>query len=230
MTVDYGPSSPAYRIDGYEAAAERIEDDFVSVTLSDGEFLPLAEHHTADGRDSYLLLYDGSAIWGIPGAPSYVSLHITRDVEQRTFRFRQDTHPLIPLAQNWLIRKGCPPDAIEVSRQDGPRAADALTTQLEDRLQTNPGNRYEVIDHYTDNTGSFDAGIETWTLTRDSHPDSVSAPYRLFIEEVTKNMGSYTVREGTFTSAEAADSWISDRDTPLPPAAAPTGAVRKSVV
>ncbi|MGP3948483.1 hypothetical protein [Streptomyces sp. 7N604] len=151
MAGEYEPSSPDYRITGYEAATERIEDDFLSVTLSDDMLLPLAEHHTDDGRDSYLLLLDRSAIWGIPGAAEYISLHITRDVEQRTFHFDHENHSVVPLAQNWLIRQGCPPESIALSNPDGPRPADALTARLEDLLRANPDNRYEIIDHYTEN-------------------------------------------------------------------------------
>ncbi|MEC4018282.1 hypothetical protein [Streptomyces sp. H27-D2] len=227
MANNYEPSSPDYRLYGFRAADERVEDDFGSVAISDDTFVTLAEHHTGDGRDSYMLLYDGSAIWGIPGAPSYVSLHITRDLEQRTFCFDQGTHPVVPLAQNCLIRRGCPPDAIELSNDEGPRAADALTAQIEARLKTNPDNRYEVLHHYTDDPGIFDFGIETRTLTYDSHPGSASAPYRLFLEEVAKDMASYTVREGVFTSAEAADHWIFQRETPLPLAPPPVSTVNQ---
>ncbi|WP_411133020.1 hypothetical protein [Streptomyces sp. C10] len=224
MASTYAPV-PDYRIDGFEAATERIEEGFFSLTLSDDMFVPLAEHHSADGRDTYLLLYDRAAIWDIPGMAEYVSLHITRDNDQRTFDFAYESHPVIPLAQNWLIRQGCPAESAELSKNHGPRPADALTARLEDLLRANPGDRYKVIDHYTDNPSSFDFGTEVRTLVRDSHPDSASAPYRLFLEETTKDFRSYTVREGAFVTAEAADSWAMERSTPLPVAPAPQGTV-----
>ncbi|MFE0256895.1 hypothetical protein [Streptomyces sp. NPDC059010] len=225
MANAYEPPAPDYRLDGFQAATERIEDDFFSVTLSDDMFVPFSEHHSADGRDSYLLLYDRSAIWDIPGAAEYVTLHITRDVEQRTFDFTSERHPVLPLAQNWLIRQGCPQEAAEASDGRGPRPADALTARLEDLLRTNPGNRYEVLDHYTNNPSSFDAGAEVHTLVHDSHPDSADAPYRLFLEETTKDMRTYTVREGAFASAEEADIWMAERDSPLPRAPSPPNTV-----
>lgn len=225
MARAYEPSAPDYRLDGFQAATEQVEDDFCSVTLSDDLFAPLSEHHSADGRDSYLLLYDRAAIWDIPGTAEYVTLHITRDVERGTFDFVSERHPVVPLAQNWLIRRGCPKEAAEVSHGDGPRPADALTARLEDRLRTNPGDRYEVLDHYTDNPCSSDVGVEVRTLVYDSHPDSAPAPYRLFLEETTKDMHTYTVREGVFASAEEADTWGVERDSPLPLAPTPQDAV-----
>lgn len=215
MADTYAPV-PDYRIDGFEAATERIEKGFFSLTLSDDMFVPLAEHHSPDGRDTYLLLYDRAAIWDIPGMAEYISLHITRDVDQRTFDFDYQNHPVIPLAQNWLIRQGCPAESAELSKNHGPRLTDALTARLEDLLRANPGDRYKVIDHYTDNLCSFDFGTEVRTLVHDSHPDSASAPYRLFLEETTKDFRSYTVREGAFVTTEAADSWAMERSTPLP--------------
>ncbi|MEU6356000.1 hypothetical protein ABZ896_42930 [Streptomyces sp. NPDC047072] len=224
MADAYEPSTPDYRLDGFQAATAQIEDDFSSVTFSDDQFVPLSEHHSADGRESHLLMYDRSAIWDVPGTAAYVTLHIARDVEQGTFDFASERHPVVPLAQNWLIRRGCPSELAEVSNQHGPRPADGLTARLEDLLRTNPGDRYEVLDHYTDNPCSFDFGVEVRTLVYDSHQDSAPAPYRLFLEETTKDLRSYTVREGAFTSAEEADTWVMERESPLPLAPAPQGA------
>lgn len=221
MAYAYKPPVPGYRIDGFEAASERIEEDFSSVTLTDDLFVTLADHHSADARNSFLLLYDRAAIWDIPGTAECLSLHITRDVEQRTFTFASERHPVVPLAQNWLIGRGCPKEAAEVSDRHGPRPADALTTRLEDLLRTNAGNRYEVLDHYTDNPCSFDSGVEVRTFVYDNHPASADTPYRLFLEETPKDLRSYTVREGAFANAEEADRWTVERDTPLPLAPAP---------
>ncbi|MEU9342030.1 hypothetical protein AB0D74_12535 [Streptomyces sp. NPDC048278] len=223
MADTYEPPVPEYRIDGFEAASGRIEEDFSSVTLTDDLFVTLTDHHSTDGHDSYLLLYDRAAIWDIPGTAEYLSLHITRDVEQRTFAFASERHPVVPLAQNWLIGRGCPTEAAEVSDRHGPRPADALTRRLEDLLRTNPGNRYEVLDHYTDNACSFDSGVEVRTLLYDAHPDSADTPYRLFLEETAKDLRSYTVREGAFANADEADRWAVERDSPLPLAPAPPG-------
>lgn len=225
MTAEYEPQAPDYRIDGFEAATERIEEDFFSVTLSDDMFVPLAEHHSDDGRDSYLLFHDRAAIWDVPGTAEYVAFHLTRDVKQRTFDFEYERAPTVPLAQNWLIRRGCPPEATAPSRNHGPRPADALTSRLEDLLRTNPDGRYEVIDHHTETPDSFDFGAEVRTLVHDSHPDSAHAPYRLFLEETAKDFRSYTVREGAFANAEAADDWAMDRSTPLPLVPAPEATV-----
>ncbi|WP_353946492.1 hypothetical protein ABII15_36070 [Streptomyces sp. HUAS MG91] len=210
-----------YRLAGFQAATETIEDDFIRVTLSDDMFVPMADHHSADGRDSYFLFYDRAAIWDVPGQAEFVTLHIARDTEQRTFAFEVERAPVVPLAQNWLIRQGCPPEATLATRNHGPRPADALTSRLEDQLRTNPDGRYEVLDDFTDNPCTFDFGVETRTLVYDHHPDSASAPYRLFLEETDKYFQTYTVREGTFATAEAADDWAMTRATPLPLAPTP---------
>ncbi|MFE1174236.1 hypothetical protein [Streptomyces sp. NPDC058773] len=223
--TDFHAPVPDYRLDGFTPATEQTEDAFLSVTLSDDMLVPLAEHHSADGRETYLLLYDRAAIWDIPGTAEYVTLHITRDAAQRTFDFTHERHPVIPLAQNWLIRQGCPAESAEPSKNHGPRPADVLTARLEGMLRANPDDRYTVLDHSTDNPCSFDFGIEVSTLVHDSHPASAHAPYRVFLEETTKDFRSYTVREGAFPSVEAADTWVRERSTPLPLAPAPDGAV-----
>ncbi|MCM1967978.1 hypothetical protein [Streptomyces sp. G1] len=214
-------SLPDYRITGYVPGSDLIEDYFEMVTASDNLLTTVAEHHSVDGRDSYLLLYDAAAIYDYPGAPAYVAMRITRDPERQVFDFTHSTHPLVPLAQSRLIEEGCPPDLIEVTNPHGPRPADALTSRLEGLLKANSKDRYRVLDHFTDNPGSFDFGTETWTLLHDRHPDSADAPYRLFLEEVTKDFRTYTVREGAFTSAEEADAWVAERNTPLPKAPEP---------
>ncbi|MGW1281745.1 hypothetical protein ACWD4V_32935 [Streptomyces tsukubensis] len=207
-------TEPDYRLDGFTAATAEFERDFLLTTLSDDSFVPLAAHHTADGRESYLLFFDQSATWGIPGSPPYVALHLTRDADLGTFRFSQETHPLVPLGQRWLIAQGCPPDGTELTNTHGLKPADPLTTLLEDRLRTGPEDRYEVLDHYTDDE-------ETWALLRDTDPASAELPYRVFLEEVSFQGNTYTVREGAFATADAADDWLYDRNTPLPLAPAP---------
>lgn len=211
-----------YRLADFQARAKSVEDDFIQATLSDDMFVPMADHHSADGRNSYLLFYDRAAIWDVPGQAEFVALHITRDPEQSTFDFAIQRAPVVPLAQSWLIQRGCPTEATLPTRNHGPQPADPLTTRLEDLLRTNPENRYEVLAHFTDNPGTFDFGTEVHTLVYDHHPHSASAPYRLFLEETDKNFQTYTVREGAFPSAEAADEWGMTRDTPLPLAPAPS--------
>ncbi|MEV1026651.1 hypothetical protein [Streptomyces sp. NPDC050264] len=210
-----------YRLAGFQAATERVEDDFIHVTISDDMFVPMAAHHSADGRDSYLLFYDRAAIWGVPGQAEFVALRITRDIDQRTYTFDIERAAVVPLAQNWLIRQGCPPEATLATRNHGPRPADALTSRLEDLLRTNAENRYEVLDDFTDNPCTSDFGVETRLVVYDHHPDSASAPYRLFLEETDKNLQTYTVREVAFATAEEADDWAMNRSAPLPLAPAP---------
>lgn len=214
--------SPDYRLDGYEAASARVEDDFLSVTICDDMYLTLAAHHPPDERNSYLLFCDRVATWDVPGTAEYVGLRLERDVEARTFTFEVARRPTVPLGQNWLITQGCPPESIELDAALGPRPADALTSRLEDRLRANPEGRYTLLDDYTHNLTSFDEGAEVTTLLHDAHPDAAEKPYRLFLEETVPSFETYTVREGAFHSVEAANAWLDARDSPLPPAPGPS--------
>lgn len=49
------------------------EDSFELVTAAEGDLVIVAEHHSDDGKDSYLVLYDPTAIYGHPGAPAYIA-------------------------------------------------------------------------------------------------------------------------------------------------------------
>jgi hypothetical protein len=53
MANTYVSPEPDYRIDGFDAATERIEKDFLSVTLSDDMSAPIDERHSADGRHNF---------------------------------------------------------------------------------------------------------------------------------------------------------------------------------
>ncbi|WP_269858015.1 hypothetical protein [Streptomyces sp. RPT161] len=208
-------TTPDYRLEGFEPTDDDVAEDFSFVTLYDDSLVAVAEHHSSDGRDTYLVLYDNSAQWGAPGTPAYIAMHVKREVGQRSFRFDSTPVALVPLAQRWLIERGCPAEAIEVSHANSPKPKDELTQQLEERLKSS-GNRYEVLDHNTYNPGRFDFGTETWVLVHDSHLDSAEQPYRVFLEEVSADLSGYTVREGAFADEDAAEEWLWNRDTPLP--------------
>ncbi|MFG3255278.1 hypothetical protein [Streptomyces sp. NPDC048172] len=210
---------PDYRIDGFEPASNSVAQDFAAVTLSDDMYVELAAHHTKG--NTFLLLHDRAATWDIPGTAEYVGMRIQRDLFEGTFTFEHIRQPTVPITQNWLISRGCPPEATDLGAAPGPRPADGLTSRLEDVLRANPDGRYTLLDHYTHNPGRFNEGIEVSALVHDGHPDSAERPYRLFLEEVTPSLDTYTVREGAFASAEAADAWLENRDTPLPLAPAP---------
>ncbi|ANW19616.1 hypothetical protein [Streptomyces clavuligerus] len=216
-------ASPDYRLDGFTAATEEIEDYFHRATLDDSSFVLLAAHHSGD---SYLLFHDPTYIYDVPGTASYVAMHLTRDTEQRTYRFAEQKHPLSPLAQRWLVQRGCPPTKVELSDAGGPRAADAL----EELLRANTDDRYEVLDHHTGEVGDFSAGMETWVMVRDAHPDSAQFPYRIFLEEVAPSLTTYTVREAAFPTAEAADNWVWDRDRGWPAAPEPAAVRAEAAV
>lgn len=212
-------TGPDYRIDGFEPASVGVEDDFLNATLSDDMYEELAAYHTKG--NTFLLLYDGTAVWDVRGAAEYVGMRVQHDLLQDTFTFEATRLPTVPVAQNWLASRGCPPEAVELGAAHGPRPADTLTSRLEDVLRANPGGRYTLLDHHTHNPGRINEGITVSALARDGHPDAAERPYRLFLEETAPSFATYTMREGASTSAEATDARLRDRDTPLPLAPAP---------
>ncbi|MEU1626989.1 hypothetical protein ABZ746_17050 [Streptomyces sp. NPDC020096] len=85
--------------------------------------------------------------------------------------------------------------------------ADDTTTALEAKLRASPG-RYEVVDHYTDDTAS---SPETTVLLHDAHPDAAETPYRILTETVDPSGLHYTLRERCFPTAKAAEEWLENR-------------------
>ncbi|MFD4476459.1 hypothetical protein ACFWPU_10145 [Streptomyces sp. NPDC058471] len=214
------PSSPDFHLDGYDAVNDRVAEQFWQhIGIEASELTVLAEHTTDDQQHSYYVLHNGAVTWGIPGEPQLVALHLQRDVQARTFRFQHDQLPLVPMAQSWLIARGCPKDAIGL-RPDrvGTDAEDEATTALEDRL-TADGDHFAVVTSYTS----------------DDHPDGVQitvllaaidekAPlrFRVLLHEVDTERWTHRLREGGFSTYEQATAWWqahwSGDDVPLPTA------------
>ncbi|MFG2816191.1 glycosyl hydrolase [Streptomyces sp. NPDC048410] len=170
----------------------------------------LAQHHTAaNGSRTFVLAYDESMTWGVPGADQLVTIAVARDPSRSTFTAETKHHATVAFAQNWLIERGCPPEHIKLAAGFGLKPDDDLTVQVEQQIRAS-GTRYRVLDTWTSDTGPY----ETWTLTRDSN--AVQAPVRVFHEEWDWDAGTYTMREGAFADRGAAQSWLDDRDGALP--------------
>ncbi|MFI1953160.1 glycosyl hydrolase [Streptomyces xinghaiensis] len=200
-----------FRLDGLTPADEFSAEAEGDIELWDDLFSALAEHHTVDGKQSFFVIHDGSATWGIPGAPQVIALHITRDLTACAFRIEQADHPTVPFAQLWLADRGCPPDAIQLPQDQHIEPADALTIRIENQIR-HSGTRYETKDHYTHDSVPY----ETWVMVRDSDPSAADLPVRIFLEETDLDTFTYTLREGAFRDGTSANQWLFDRDTPLP--------------
>ncbi|MGW2404074.1 glycosyl hydrolase [Streptomyces sp. NPDC001739] len=203
-----------YRLAGYDAHDERTERDFAFFCTDSDVLHPLTAHHTPDGRQSFFVLADSAATYApCPGTAALIALHVTRDAEAATFRIDSDRLPTVSFAQRWLIARGCPVEAIRMP-DDHPftRPADALTAELEERLLTSAGPRYEVLDHYTDDHGVLTAT----TLVRDHDPSSRHQPFRIFHEDTNLESHTHTLREGAWADIDAAAQWLIDREGPLP--------------
>lgn len=188
-----------------DADSEYAEEHFWS-----GDLTVLTEHHTTPhGSDSYVIAHDRSVTWGVPGEPQVVAIKVARNLSLNTFTMETAYHATIPFAQNWLIKRGCPPEQIAEVGAEFSTPADDLTVRIEAQIRES-GARYEVIESQT---SDYDP-CEAWTLTRDS--DAVQAPIRLFLEEGSSYIPTYTLREGAFPDEETALRWLDDRSTPLP--------------
>ncbi|MFF4285647.1 hypothetical protein ACFY0R_10005 [Streptomyces sp. NPDC001633] len=203
-----------YRLAGYDAYDERNEDDFAFFCTNSDVLHPLVTHHSPDGGQSYFVLADSAATFApCPGAAALVALHVIRDAESQTYRVASERLPLLSFAQRWLIARGCPVEAIRMPA-DHPftKPADAATVELEERLLTSPSQRYEVLDHYTDDHMVLTAT----TLVHDHDLGSRHLPFRIFHEDTDLTAHTHTLREGAWADVGSASQWLAERDGPLP--------------
>jgi hypothetical protein len=200
---------PDFRLDGLRPAD--TASDLAAGGVWTGDLSVLVEHHTADDPPtSFLIAHDGSATWGVPGAPQLLAIKITRDLERRTFTFETASHATLPFAQRWLVERGCAPEPIAQVGNDFMQPADDATLRAEQQIRAS-GDRYHVLDTWT---SDGDDSCETWTMVHDAQ--AVRAPVRVFLEEADLDAFTYTLREGAFPSEAAAWHWLENRDGPLP--------------
>ncbi|WP_236726421.1 hypothetical protein [Streptomyces sp. NBRC 110465] len=204
-----------FHVDDLDADAEKCRDFFRHVSVSQDSFVPLAEHHTPDGA-SYYVLFDRSATYGHPGEPQYLAVHLRRDQQRSTFDFEHAPLPLVPMAQSWLIHRGCPSEAIPLTHEIGPRPADETTQALERRLVSD-GHRFAMGYSYTDDDPD---DMVTLVVLR-ALDERAPSPFRVLVEEVAADGDTYTLREGGFNRLEDAWQWCNERHSgtaaPLPP-------------
>ncbi|WP_435124634.1 hypothetical protein [Actinacidiphila sp. bgisy144] len=178
-------------------------------------FVPLAEHHTADGH-SYYVLFDESATYDHPGTSEIVALHLRRDRDRQTFDFEQAPLPLPAMAQSWLIHRGCPPDAIGLDPELGPQPTDDATRTLEQRL-VGDGDHFAMGYCYT----SDDPDDMVVVVALRSMDERAPSPFRVLVREIDAQSWTHTLREGGFDTVHEALQWCRDRLTgkagPLPP-------------
>ncbi|MFD8063978.1 hypothetical protein ACFXA0_32655 [Streptomyces cyaneofuscatus] len=205
-----------FHVDDLDADAEKNRDFFRHVSVGQDMFVPVTEHHSTDGVHSYYVLFDRSATYGHPGEPQYLAVHLRRDQQRSTFDFEYAPLPLVPMAQSWLVHRGCPSEASFPTHEFGPRPADETTRVLERRLVSDG-------DHFA----------MGYSYTRDDPDDMVTlvvlralgkrapSPFRVLVEEVAADGDTYTLREGGFNRLEDAWQWCNERHSgtaaPLPP-------------
>ncbi|MFJ6811402.1 hypothetical protein ACIQRK_36300 [Streptomyces anulatus] len=205
-----------FHVDDLDADVEKYRDFFLHVSVNQDSLVPLAEHHTPDGADSYYVLFDRSATYGHPGDPHYLAVHLRRDRQRSTFDFEHAPLPLVPMAQSWLIHRGCPSEGIAPTHEYGPRPADDATRALERRLMGD-GNRFAMGHSYTRD----DPDDMVTVVVLRALDEQAPSPFRVLVEEVAADGDTYTLREGGFNRVEDAwqwcNEWHSGTAVPLPP-------------
>ncbi|MGW3183252.1 glycosyl hydrolase [Kitasatospora sp. NPDC001119] len=191
----------------------------------------LTAQHRADPstrlRTSYVIAFDRSAIYGVPGEPDIVAVHLQRDDTAGTIRAAMTTEALVPLAERWLISRGADPEQLAQTAMPI-RPADPLTRQTEEFLRSS-GDRFTVRSSYTDEGEPY----EIWVIAQDTAPSPVEAPVRVWHNRRQVGDDTYTLREGGFADLDAAYAWTRDTSAPLPPVTSPSAraaAARQSTV
>ncbi|RSS75531.1 hypothetical protein [Streptomyces sp. WAC06614] len=175
---------PDYEVDGFEPADDEHEQHHDHLDVS--SFKVLGEHRT--DTDSYFVLLDEGATWGIPGSPQLRAVHISRDLSARTFEVDSKELPLYVMAQSYLTARGCPSDGL--SPQEGVHdPADDLTRALEARVRSD-GDHFALLASYT---ADMREPVETVVMLRSLDPQAVPE-FRI-------------LREGGFETYEAAVNW-----------------------
>lgn len=193
---------PDFRLDGYQAVNDRVDEQFWQhIGIDEDQLTVLAVHHTNDGRHSFYLLHNGAVTWGIPGEPQLVALHLQRDIDARTFRFDHAVFALPAMAQSWLIARGCPEEEILLADGMGSEPADAATRALEKRLRGD-GDHFALLTSYTHDTQP----MEITVLLR-AIDEKAPLPFRVLLEQVDSDAWTHTLREGAFATFEAANKW-----------------------
>ncbi|MFI7102720.1 hypothetical protein ACIBK8_25565 [Streptomyces sp. NPDC050161] len=189
------PSAPDFRLKGYTAADAHTLDNWLRIDRR--KFVVMADHHTECA--SYFVLFDRTAIYGVPGEPQFAALHIIRDPAFRTFQYDLQRPPLPALAQSWLIARRCPRDAIRLRPGLGTEPADDATRDLEDHL-VRVGHRYRLVHSYTSEDASSIA------VMLEDPDDTAPAPFRVLVREGAGD--HHTMRQGAFTDHGDAIRWV----------------------
>ncbi|WP_405361908.1 glycosyl hydrolase [Kitasatospora sp. NBC_00085] len=202
-TTDY---SVDFRLDDLEPADDRSSEVYDLTWI--GDYTPISRHDV--GERSFIVAFDASATWGIPNAANIAAFDVVRDASQGTFSMRHSEHATLAFAQNWLVNRGCPSEALAPAL-DLPAPADPLSVRVEDRVRRS-GTRLEVVGYQVIDGDD----VEGWSIAVDRQDKEL--PVRLFIETVQPDRYSYTLREGAFADHAAVANWLEQRSTPLPEA------------
>ncbi|MEV7122893.1 hypothetical protein [Kitasatospora griseola] len=176
----------------------------------------MSEQHRADGdlSSSYYVLYNCAHMHNdVPGLPAMVAVRVERDRAAGTFEVESAWHPLVALAEGWLVQRGADPAAF--ARHGAILPADQETERIEALLRNSGDKRFTLHDDYSFDSEPYDI----WVIATDVSAADPARPVRVFHDRRQTDADTYTLREGHFASVEDARARTTDLDTPLPPAA-----------
>ena len=198
--------TPDFRLDDLEPADQ--DTAALHYDIWEEEFEQISQHDV--GERSFIVAFDTKATWNpFPHMPNLAAFDIVRDTQQGTFSMRHSTHAGLAFAQNWLVNRDCPPDALAPSSEFAFKPADELTVRVEDRIRRS-GERFQVVEEQAIDG----ADTEGWSIAVDRQDKDL--PVRLLFEQVQPDRATYSVREGAFVDLVAADRWLEERSVPLP--------------
>ncbi|WP_328967549.1 hypothetical protein [Streptomyces sp. NBC_00239] len=191
------PDLPEFDLDEFEPVDASHERHYHRLLIQD--FKVLGEHHTP--TDTYFIVHDEGATWGVPGTAQLRAIHVSRDLDAGTYEVDSSPLPLYPMAESYLIARGCPAEALAASG-DVHTPADDITRALEARVRGD-GDHFALLAGYTDDLRDTP---QTVVMLRSLDPKAVPE-FRILLEEFDQDTYTHTLREGGFATYEAATAW-----------------------
>jgi hypothetical protein len=215
-----GEDIPPGRLDsasltrGYVPADAIQERDWESeIELREADLGVVSE--CVSGSHTWVVLWHHFFEEAYPDQSHLLAVHVVRDDASRTFRYATCEIPILALAQQWLVGRGCPPGALKRNRHYSAEA-DASSQSIETRLTRSP-HRYALADHGTvydpDPPGS-------WAIIRDKAPASSATQWQVLVESAGAEQGTYVLRERSFPTRKQAEHFVEQLPTVQWPLAA----------
>jgi len=167
---------------------------------------PVARSGSAQDRHEWLVLYDSSACFGLPGQDDVVAVHLVRDHATRTYTADRATFSCVARAEGWLRARGAG-DLTRECNKAGPD--DDITRGIEDRVRQGFGH-HDRVHSFVDHAAMTARTVYLDRAARD--------PAQAFVAHVNymASADTYAIREQSFATADQAIRWADEYPLPQP--------------